>query len=123
VGISVTAFWWWRKWRDYPLEELVPVLLLISIATSYYAYVYDHVLLLIPIVALLRCPCPKRALAAGAILNATVWIHAIYGDQIGLPKTFPWWMALGWLVVCSPLFNNLYPMRAEAAFPSAASPI
>jgi hypothetical protein len=116
AGIVVTALWWWRKWRDYPLEDLVPVLLLISIATSYYAYIYDHVLLLIPIIALLGSPCRKGVLAMGATLNAIVWIHAIYGDRIGLPITFPWWMALGWLVVCSPLFIEIPPM--EAATPS-----
>jgi hypothetical protein len=120
LGVGITAIWWWKRWRDYPLEELVPVLVLISVATSYYAYLYDHVLLLIPIIALLRSRYRKGGLAMVVMLNGIVWIHAIYGKRIGLPTIFPWWMGLGWLVVCSRLFVAIRPMKTVTAPPVAA---
>ena len=123
VGIGFALLWWWRRRRDWTPLEFVPVMLLISIATAYYAYLYDHVLLLLPIIFLLRNGRQTWVLAAGGVMNGIVWFSAVYGDRGGLPETFPWWMALGWLVVCFPLFSSASPIRTELRPSHRRSPI
>jgi hypothetical protein len=119
IGFS---FWYWQKRRNDPLDEFMPALVLISVATSYYGYVYDHVVLLVPIIALLRSRHRTWMLVAGGTLNAVVWVHAVYGDRTGLSETFPWWMALGWLVACWPLLFGATPTRRRASLGSVAAP-
>ncbi|MDE3106011.1 MAG: DUF2029 domain-containing protein [Acidobacteriota bacterium] len=104
VGLAVTGVWWRRR-RALPLAALLPGLVLLSIASSYYVFDYDHVLLLVPVLAGLRSSRWRWVLAAGGLMNVFVWVQAVYGARLGLPQTLPAWEGLGWLLACLPVLQ------------------
>jgi hypothetical protein len=99
VGLAWLARYWWfhRSTWDWKREGLI--VLVVSVACSYYSFAYDEVILLPALLA--SAASGKRPALLGGLVLVNIG-YAVYlsrlGGMFGLSPMFLWWTASAWLL-------------------------
>lgn len=99
AGVIWLAFYWQKHRSDWDWEHHGLVVLLVSVACSYYSYPYDEILALPALIAAFARGDRRMFLAVFALtdLAYAVYISGIAG-HFGFGYMFLWWTATGWLL-------------------------
>jgi len=100
IGLIWLAFYWRKHRVEWDWKSDGMIVLLVSVATSYYSYPYDEVLVLPALLAAFANGKNRRMFLVG--LLATNLGYALYISNVAghfkLGYMFLWWPASAWLV-------------------------
>ena len=132
AGLAWLAWHWLRHRRTWSWTEQLPLLLLVSVVTSAYGWMFDQIVLLVPLVALLaemaRAPSGRLRWALGAWAAVTVVAYVLWplpllsgprGDESAaglLARVFSE-PNMFWNIVLAPLFAATYAWARPCARP------
>jgi hypothetical protein len=114
---------YWRKHRhNWDWQQHGLIVLLVSVACSYYSYPYDEILALPALIAAFAKGDRRVFLTIFALtdLGYGIYISGIAG-HFGYGYMFLWWTATGWLLACILAQNRIFGPQLSAVTPSARS--
>lgn len=96
TGLGVAWFAWYLRRRRWEWSQGMPLLLVVSVATTSYGWVFDHVTLLPGVVQEALKPSWSRAVIVAYVLVNVVLVLSISLHATGMAYT---WVAPAWLGV------------------------
>jgi len=99
MGMLWLLVYWNRRRRDWDWKTNGLLVLVVSVASSYYSYPYDEILILPAMVSAYLAGNKQIFFVGFAAVNLGygVYLFQIAGS-IGFSYMFLWWTATGWLL-------------------------
>lgn len=99
AGLVWLGFYWWFRRDSWDWKTDGSIVLLVSLACSYYSYGYDEIIALPALLAAAACG-NRRILLAGLVLtNVAFAMHLTRtAERMGLGYMFMGWTACAWLL-------------------------
>jgi Glycosyltransferase family 87 len=101
AGLIWLLFYWWKHRMHWDWQQHGLIVLLVSVACSYYSYPYDEILAL-PALVTAFVKGDRRIFLVGFALTNLGYVFYISGiaGHFGYGYMFLWWTATGWLATC-----------------------
>jgi Glycosyltransferase family 87 len=99
AGIVWLIFYWSFRWHDWNWMTDGMLVLVVSIASSYYSYPYDEILMLPALVTAYVLGNKRIFIVCFAAVNVGYGLYlSQVAGSIGFSYMFLWWTATGWLM-------------------------